>query len=77
VAARSKACTVFARSDAGIVGSNPTQGMMSVCVFCVCVVLLVGSGSCYGLIPGPKSPTERVKNQETEKPAKVRRAVVP
>jgi hypothetical protein len=27
VAARSKAWTVFARSDTGIVGSNPTQGM--------------------------------------------------
>jgi hypothetical protein len=27
VAERSKACTVFARSKAGIVGSNPTQGM--------------------------------------------------
>jgi hypothetical protein len=27
VAARSKACTVFARSEAGIMGSNPTQGM--------------------------------------------------
>jgi hypothetical protein len=27
VAARSKAWTVFARSDAGIVGSNPAQGM--------------------------------------------------
>jgi hypothetical protein len=27
VAERSKACTVFARSEAGIVGSNPTQGM--------------------------------------------------
>jgi hypothetical protein len=24
---RAKACTVFARSEAGIVGSNPTQGM--------------------------------------------------
>jgi hypothetical protein len=30
-AARSKAWTVFARSNAGIVGSNPTQGM-DVCV---------------------------------------------
>jgi hypothetical protein len=28
VAARSKAWTVFARSNAGIVGSNPTQGMV-------------------------------------------------
>jgi hypothetical protein len=27
VTERSKACTVFARSEAGIVGSNPTQGM--------------------------------------------------
>jgi hypothetical protein len=27
VAERSKACTVFARSEAGIVVSNPTQGM--------------------------------------------------
>jgi hypothetical protein len=41
VAARSKAWTVFARSNAEIVGSNPTQGM-DVCLrlFCVCV----GSG---------------------------------
>jgi hypothetical protein len=27
VAERSKACTVFARSEAGTVGSNTTQGM--------------------------------------------------
>jgi hypothetical protein len=27
VAERSEACTVFARSEAGIMGSNPTQGM--------------------------------------------------
>jgi hypothetical protein len=27
VVERSKVCTVFARSEAGIVGSNPTQGM--------------------------------------------------
>jgi hypothetical protein len=26
VAERAKVCTVFARSEAGIVGSNPTQG---------------------------------------------------
>jgi hypothetical protein len=49
VAARSKAWTVFARSDAGIVDSNPTQGM-DVCVrlFCVCIVLCVGSGLATG-----------------------------
>jgi hypothetical protein len=45
VAAWSKAWTVLARSNAGIVISNPTQGM-DVCVrlFYVCVVPCVGSG---------------------------------
>jgi hypothetical protein len=38
VAERPKACTVFARSEAGIVGSNLTQGMDVWCAFfCVCV----------------------------------------
>jgi hypothetical protein len=35
-AARSKAWTVFARSHAGIVGSDPTQGI-DVCVLLFCV----------------------------------------
>jgi hypothetical protein len=56
--ARSKAWTVFARSNAGVVGSNPTQGIC-VCVrlFCVCVVLCVCSGlatawsSVQGVLP--------------------------
>jgi hypothetical protein len=43
VLARFKTRIVFARSDAGIVGSNPTHGMDVWCVclrlFCVCVVL--------------------------------------
>jgi hypothetical protein len=45
VTSPSKARTVFARSNAGIVGSNPTQGM-DICVhlICVCVILCVGSG---------------------------------
>jgi hypothetical protein len=45
VAARSKAWTLFAHSNTGIVGSNLARGM-DVCVhlFCVCVVLCVGSG---------------------------------
>jgi hypothetical protein len=45
VAEQSKAWTVFFRSNTGIVGSNLTQGM-DVCVplFCVCVILCVGSG---------------------------------
>jgi hypothetical protein len=41
LAAGSEARTVFARSDAGIVGSNPTQGMH---LFCVCVVLCLDRG---------------------------------
>jgi hypothetical protein len=51
VTERSKACTVFARSEAGIVGSNPTQDMDVWCVyefFCVCVVLCLGSGLATG-----------------------------
>jgi hypothetical protein len=39
VAARSKARNVFLCSDAGIVGSNPTQGMdMYVCFYSVFVL---------------------------------------
>jgi hypothetical protein len=42
VAEGSKACTVFARSEAGILGSNSTQGMdvgyvCACAVFCGCV----------------------------------------
>jgi hypothetical protein len=45
VAARSKARTVFARSNAGIMVSNLTKGVdVFVRLFCVCVVLCVGSG---------------------------------
>jgi hypothetical protein len=45
VAARSKAGSVFARLNTGIVGSNTTQGM-DVCfrLFCVCALLYAGSG---------------------------------
>jgi hypothetical protein len=41
--------TVFARSNSGIVGSNPTQGM-DVCVrlFCICAVLCAGNGLATG-----------------------------
>jgi hypothetical protein len=39
-AERSKACTVFARSEAGILGLNPTQGMGVWCL-CVCVCVCV------------------------------------
>jgi hypothetical protein len=43
---------VYEAVKAGIVGSNPTQGM-DVCVrlFCVCVVLCIGSGLATGWSP--------------------------
>jgi hypothetical protein len=56
VAAQSKAWTVFARSNTGVVGSNPTRGM-AVCVrlFSVYVVMCIGRGLATGL-----SPVQRV-----------------
>jgi hypothetical protein len=49
VAAWSEAWTAFTGSNTEIVDSNPTGGM-DVCVrlFCVCVVLCVGSGLATG-----------------------------
>jgi hypothetical protein len=46
VAQRSEACTVLARSEAGIVGSNLTQGMdvLYLCLFCVYIVLCLSRG---------------------------------
>jgi hypothetical protein len=51
-AARSKAWSVFLHSNAGIVGSNLTR-VMNVCVrlFCVCVILRVGSDLATGWSP--------------------------
>jgi hypothetical protein len=51
-AAWCKAWTAFARSNTGIVGSNPTWDM-NVCVrlFCVCVVLCAASGLLTGWSP--------------------------
>jgi hypothetical protein len=52
VTVRSKAWTVFARSNAGIVGSNPTQGMdVYERLFCFCFVLCVGIGLATGWSP--------------------------
>jgi hypothetical protein len=51
VAAWSEAWTVFARSNTGVVGSNPTRGLdICVRVFCVCV-LFVGSDIATGWSP--------------------------
>jgi hypothetical protein len=49
VAVRSKARTIFARSNTEVVGSNPTRDMdVCMCLFCVCVVLCVSSGLATG-----------------------------
>jgi hypothetical protein len=65
VAARSKAWTVFVRSNAGIVGSNDTRDM-DVCVrlFCVFVVLCVGSGlgTSWSPIQGDLPTVYRIKD---------------
>jgi hypothetical protein len=54
--ARSKAWTVFPRSNTGVVGSNPIQGMdVFVGLFCVYVVLCVGSGLMKGSSPSKES----------------------
>jgi hypothetical protein len=71
VAERSEACIVFARSEAGIVGSNPTQGMdvWWVCAFfCVCVVLCLGRGLATSWSPF-QGVLPSVNDQETEKSA--------
>jgi hypothetical protein len=71
VAARSKVWTVFARLNTGIVGSNPTLGMdVYVCLFCVCVVLRVGSGLRRADPPSKESYRLRI-GEETGKEAKV------
>jgi hypothetical protein len=58
VAKRSKACTVFARSEARTMGSNPTQGMD---VWCLCTSrgLAMSSSPVQGVLP-------TVPDQETE-----------
>jgi hypothetical protein len=67
VAVRSKAWTVFARSNTGIVGSNPAQGM-DVCLrlFCVCV----GSGlaTCWSPVQGALPTVYSLRNwRETKR----------
>jgi hypothetical protein len=61
VASRSKAWNLFAYSNTGIVGSNPTQAMDSCLrLFCVCVRQRPNDG----LIPRPRRPTDclRLRN---------------
>jgi hypothetical protein len=66
VGAGSNVWTIFVRSNAGIVGSNPTKGMdFYVRLFCVYVVLCVGSSLATGWSPVqgvPQSVLERLRN---------------
>jgi hypothetical protein len=49
MAAWSEAGNAIHHPNTWIVGSNPTRGMdICVCLFCVCVVLCVGSGVATG-----------------------------
>jgi hypothetical protein len=76
MAARSKARTVFALSNTGIVGSNHSRGI-DVCV-CVCVVLCVGSGlaTVWSLVQESYRPCK--KDYETEEETRAQqRAVEP
>jgi hypothetical protein len=79
VAARYKVWTVFPRSDADIVGSNPTRGMnVCVCVYSVCVVLCVDSGLATSWSPVQGVYRLCIEDQETERAAKAQqRAVEP
>jgi hypothetical protein len=75
VAARSEVWTVFARSNTVVVGSNTTWGM-DVCVrlFCVCVVLCVGSGFATGWSPvqGVLPTVYRIKKLKKRQKARQR-----
>jgi hypothetical protein len=58
VVERSKAWNIFAGSNTGIMGSNPTQGMdVCLCLFCV----FLRWWPCDGLILRPRSPTDCLK----------------
>jgi hypothetical protein len=70
VATRSKAWTVFARSEAEIEGSNPTQGMdvWYMRLFCVLVVLCLSRGlaTSWSLVQGVLPPVKWSWNLKAE-----------
>jgi hypothetical protein len=77
VAARFKAWTIFARLNAGVVGSNLARGMdLCVCLFCV-YVLCVGSGlaTSWSPVQGVLLTVYRIKKLKTGRGPKGRRAI--
>jgi hypothetical protein len=78
VAARSKAWTIFARSNTEVVSSNPTWGMdVYVRLFRACVVLCVGSGLATGWLPvrGVLPTIYRLRNWKISQGSKDCRAI--
>jgi hypothetical protein len=78
VTARSKAWTVFARSKAGIVGSNPTQRMdVCVCVFSVFALSCVQVVALRRADPSSKEPYRLCKKDcETEEETRAQQRAV-
>jgi hypothetical protein len=77
MAALSKAWTVVARSNSGVVSSNSARGMdVYVRLFCVCVVVCVGTGLAtdwsrvQGVLPSVK------KDYGTEEEARAQQKAV-
>jgi hypothetical protein len=71
VTARSEAWTVFACSNTGVVGSIPTRGMdVGVRLFCVCVVLCLGSGLAtdWSPVQGILQTVYRLRNWRQKRP---------
>jgi hypothetical protein len=60
---------------AGFVGSNPTRGMYD-CVYSVLVLFCVQVVALRWADPRPRSPTDCVNDQETEKAAKAQHKAV-
>jgi hypothetical protein len=73
VAVWSKAQTISASSDTGIVGLNPTQGID----FCVCVLCVGSKQPCIGQIPvqGVLSTVYRLRNWKRDQSPKGCRAI--
>jgi hypothetical protein len=64
MAVRSKARNYFARTNTGIVDSNPTQGLDVCPRFSVFVLPYVGSGLTKELILSPSSPTKCLQDPQ-------------
>jgi hypothetical protein len=76
VVARCEAWTVFARSNTGIVGSNPFQGMDMYVYSVFCVVLCIGSGLEMGWSLVQESYRLHNNDYETEEEARAQHGPV-